>query len=66
MNNTKLYTISTLAEYLGITTRTLATIKARGEIEFVRVGNQVRFTTAQVEAYLEKSTERVENGKSDK
>jgi len=59
-----LYTIETLAKYLGISTRTVATLKARGEIEFVRVGNQVRFTAGQVEAYLQKSTERASCGKS--
>jgi excisionase family DNA binding protein len=40
------------AEFLGVTQRTVRTLRARGELEFVRVGKSPRFTVEGLEAFV--------------
>jgi len=52
-----LYTEKQAATYLGISPRTLARARALGDIEFGIVGeNTIRYTAAQLVAYLNRST----------
>ncbi|MFO1006983.1 MAG: helix-turn-helix domain-containing protein [Planctomycetaceae bacterium] len=47
------------AECLGISERTLARLKASGQLAFVRVGNVVLFPVKSLEAWLEGHSEGV-------
>ena len=51
-----LLTETEAAERLHIARRTLQALRLRGEIEFVRVGRQVRYTRKAVDDYLTSRT----------
>lgn len=53
-----LFDLSTVAKILWVSPSTLRKIVKRGEIEFTRVGNGIRFSKPQVDAYLETAKER--------
>ena len=48
----KLYTMETLAEYLGVSVRTILREKAAGKLSFKRIRGQVRFSQEDIETYL--------------
>ena len=48
----KLYTMETLAEYLGVSIRTILREKAAGKLSFKRIRGQVRFSQEDVSNYL--------------
>jgi len=48
----KLYTMETLAEYLGVSVRTILREKAAGKLSFKRIRGQVRFSQEDIENYL--------------
>jgi excisionase family DNA binding protein len=48
----KLYTMETLAEYLGVSIRTILREKAAGKINFKRIRGQVRFSQEDINNYL--------------
>ena len=49
----KLYTMETLAEYLGVSVRTILREKAAGKLSFKRIRGQVRFSQEDIENYLQ-------------
>ena len=48
----RLLNIEEVALMLGVTTRMVRKLKARGELQYTRVGQRLRFKLAWVEAYL--------------
>lgn len=44
------------AKHLDIHPRTLRRIRMRGDIEFVRVGGQIRYSRSAIEAYIRTNT----------
>lgn len=48
----KLYTMETLAEYLGVSVRTILREKAAGKVGFKRIRGQVRFSQEDIDSYL--------------
>ncbi len=48
----KLFTMETLAEYLGVSVRTVLREKAAGKIAFRRIRGQVRFSQEDIDSYL--------------
>lgn len=53
-----LFDVFTVAKLLWVSPSTLRKIVKRGEIEFTRVGNAMRFSKQQVDSYLETAKER--------
>jgi excisionase family DNA binding protein len=53
-------TVVEVASILGCSTRTVERLKTSGELGFVKIGRQTRFTRAHVAAYID--TLRVEHG----
>lgn len=51
-----LYTTEQVAEYLGLSVRSVQSLCYEGRLAFVKIGRQVRFTSAMVEEYIEAST----------
>ncbi|MBQ5844226.1 MAG: helix-turn-helix domain-containing protein [Alistipes sp.] len=51
----KIYTMESLAEYLGVTLRTIYGLTASKRIAHFKVGRENRFTQSMVDAYI-KST----------
>ena len=49
----ELMTSGAVAEFLGVTTRTLATYKAKGMLPFMQVGRVVRYRKSDVKAFVE-------------
>ena len=50
----RIYKEPELAEILNISSMTLKRIRYAGEISFLRIGTQVRYTESHLESYLEK------------
>ena len=48
----KLITAKEASEALGVSTRTLLNLRTRGEISSIRVGGQVKYDPADVQAYI--------------
>ena len=54
MLDEKLLSTDQVADYLGVSTRTVARLVQRGELPAFRVGRALRFKLADLEAYMEK------------
>lgn len=54
----KLITAQEAAEQLGVTTRTLFTLRKRGELNAVKIGTRLRFKVSDLEKYVEDHTEK--------
>lgn len=53
----KLHSAQEVADYLGVTRRTLYTYIKDGKIEGLKIGRQWKFTDAQIDAFLAKAAE---------
>lgn len=58
----RLYTANEVGKLLGVTTRTLYTLSARGELPCIKVGRSVRYHPDDVEAYINKQRTEVKHG----
>ena len=47
------YSVKELRELLGVADKTVRRLMYRGEIEYYRIGRQVRFQRRDIEAYLQ-------------
>jgi excisionase family DNA binding protein len=56
-NLTGLLTIDEVADYLGVSTRTVRRLVALRAIAFVRINRQLRFRLSDVDAYVESQLE---------
>lgn len=61
MLDEKLLDIDQVAEYLGVSRRTVVRIVNRGELPAFRVGRALRFKLADLEAYMEQQRIQVRN-----
>lgn len=53
----KLHSAQEVADYLGVTRRTLYTYIKEGKIEALKIGRQWKFTDAQIDAFLSNAAE---------
>lgn len=54
----RIYTMESLAEYLGVELRTIYEMTCRGKIAYFKVGKQNRFTQSQVDDYIASNTKK--------
>lgn len=54
----RIYTMESLAEYLGVELRTIYEMTCRGKIAYFKVGKQNRFTQSQVDDYIANHTKK--------
>lgn len=54
----RIYTMESLAEYLGVEPRTIYEMTCRGKIAYFKVGKQNRFTQSQVDDYIASNTKK--------
>ncbi|MFY7751954.1 MAG: helix-turn-helix domain-containing protein [Exiguobacterium acetylicum] len=51
----RLYTSTKAAEFLGVSVRTLWTLRNTGKIPFVRVGESIRYELSDLESYVDRN-----------
>lgn len=58
----RLYTAEETGKLLGVSTRTLYTLSARGELPCIKVGRSVRYHPDDIDAYIKKQRSEVKHG----